>query len=105
MTISEFGKVNQLKSPLLKSVFGLTSDDDFSKKLEGLSLNQKKVLNQVNNELSVQAKSENILVTWFNEINRKLLHNFGLVTKRYPTFWSALSCCSGSTTNCFHLNP
>src|SRR5208337_1628237 len=81
MTISEFGKVNQLKSPLLKNVFGLTSDEDFSKKLEGLSLNRKQVLNQVNNELSVQAKSENILVKWFREINRSLLHNFGLVTK------------------------
>ena len=35
MTISEFGRVNQLKSPLLKSVFGLTSDEDFRKKLDG----------------------------------------------------------------------
>jgi hypothetical protein len=81
MTISEFGKVNQLKSPLLKNVFGLTSDEDFSKKLAGLRLNQKKVLNQVNNALYVQAKSENILVKWVNGICRKLLHNFGFVTK------------------------
>jgi len=81
MTISEFGKVNQLKSPLLKNAFGLTSDEDFSKKLEGLSLNRKQVLNQVNNALSVQAKSENILVKWFDETIKKLLHNFGLVTK------------------------
>jgi protein tyrosine phosphatase (PTP) superfamily phosphohydrolase (DUF442 family) len=81
MTISEFGKVNQLKSPLLKSVFGLTSDEDFQKKLDSLSLNQKEVLNQINNKLLLQAKSENILIKWFNEINRKLLYNFGLVTK------------------------
>lgn len=81
MTISEFGKVNQLKSPLLKSVFGLTSDEDFQKKLDGLNLNQKEVLNQINYKLLLQARSENILIEWFNEINRKLLRNFGLVTR------------------------
>jgi hypothetical protein len=81
MTISEFGKVNQLKSPLLKSVFSLTSDEDFHKKLDSCGLNQKEVLNQINHELFLKSRSENILVKWFNEINRKLLHNFGLVTK------------------------
>jgi protein tyrosine phosphatase (PTP) superfamily phosphohydrolase (DUF442 family) len=81
MTISEFGKVNQLKSPLLRSVFGLTSDEDFYKKLESLSLNQKEVLNQINNKLLLQSKSENISVKWFREISRKSLHNFGLVTR------------------------
>jgi len=81
MTISEFGRVNQLKSPLLKSVFGLTSGEDFQKKLEGLSLDQKEVLNQVNNQLLLQGKSESILVKWFREISRKLLYNFGLVTR------------------------
>jgi Tyrosine phosphatase family len=81
MTISEFGNVNQLKSPLLKSVFGLTSDEDFQKKLGGLSLDQKEVLNQINNKLLLQARSENILLEWFDEINRSLLRNFGLVTR------------------------
>ena len=81
MTISEFGKVNQLKSPLLKRVFSLTSDEDFQKKLASLGLNQKELLNQINNKLLLQTKSENILVKWFNEISRKLLHNFGLVTR------------------------
>ena len=81
MTISEFGKVNQLKSPLLKSVFGLTSDEDFQKKLDGSGLNQKEVLNKINNELFLQSRSENTLVEWLNGINRKLLRNFGLVTK------------------------
>jgi len=81
MTISEFGKVNQLKIPLLKSVFGLTSDVGIQKKVEDLSLNQKEVLNQVNNKLLLQAKSENILVKWFNGVIKQLLHNFGFVTK------------------------
>jgi hypothetical protein len=81
MTISEFGKVNQLKSPVLKNVFGLTSDEDFHKKLESLSLNQKEVLHQINNKLLLQAKNEDILVKLVNEICRKLLHNFGFVTK------------------------
>jgi protein tyrosine phosphatase (PTP) superfamily phosphohydrolase (DUF442 family) len=81
MTISEFGKVNQLKSPLLKGVLGLTSDEDFHKKLESLNFNQKEVLNQINNKLLLQTKSEDILVKWFREISRKLLHNFGLVTR------------------------
>jgi len=81
MTISEFGKVNQLKSPILKSVFGLASDEDFQKKLEGLGLDQKEILNQVNNQLCLQAKSESILLRGFREIGRKLLYNFGLVTR------------------------
>jgi hypothetical protein len=81
MTIYDFGKVNQLKSPLLKSVFGLTCDEDFHKKLESLSLNQREVLNQINNKLLLQSKSENILVTSFRDINRNLFHNFGFVTK------------------------
>jgi len=81
MTISEFGKVNQLKTLLLKSAFGLTSDEDLHKKLNSLSLNQKEVLKRINTKLFFQAKNENILVKWFREINRKLLHNFGFVTK------------------------
>jgi hypothetical protein len=81
MTVSEFGKVNHLGSSLLKSVFGLTSDEDFHKKLKGVSLNQKEVLNQINHKLLLQAKSENILVKWFREINKTLLHNFGFVTR------------------------
>jgi hypothetical protein len=81
MTISEFGKANQLKRPLLKSVFGLTSDEGLKKKLESLKLNQEDVLNQINNKLLLQARSENIFGEWFDEINRKLLRNFGLVTR------------------------
>jgi hypothetical protein len=81
MTVSEFGKVNHLGSSLLKSVFGLTSDEDFHKKLKGVSLNQKEVLNQINYKLLLQAQTENILVKWFREINKTLLHNFGFVTR------------------------
>jgi hypothetical protein len=81
MTISEFGKANQLKSPLLKNAFGLASWEDFQKTLKDLSLTEKEIFNQVNRELALQAKDENILVKWFNGIMKRLLHNFGLVTK------------------------
>ena len=46
-----------------------------------MNFHQKEVLNQINNELLLQARSENILVKWFKEINRRLLRNFGFVTK------------------------
>ncbi len=81
MTISEFGKVNQLKSPLLKSAFGLDAEEALQKKLKDLNLTPKEMFNRVNKKLALQAKSENILVKWCNEVIRKLLCNFGLVTK------------------------
>jgi len=81
MTISEFGKANQLNSPLLEKAFGLTSEGDFRKKLKDLNLTEKKVFDQVNKKLVLQAKDESLLKGWFNEVIRRLLHNFGLVTK------------------------
>jgi hypothetical protein len=81
MTVSEFGKANQLKGPLLKNAFGLASWEDFQKTLKDLDLTEKEIFNQVNRELALQAKDENILVKWFNGIMKRLLHNFGLVTK------------------------
>jgi hypothetical protein len=81
MTISEFGKANHLKSPILTSAFSLTSREDFQKKLKDLNLNQQKIINQVNKKLVLQAKNENILEKGFNEIIRRFLHNFGLVTE------------------------
>jgi hypothetical protein len=81
MTISEFGKVNQLEIPLLKRVFGLNSDEDLKKKLNSVGLNQKEVLKQINNKLLLQAKNENNLIKWFRGINKILLRNFGFVTK------------------------
>ena len=81
MTISEFGKANQLKNPLLKRAFGLTAREDFQKKLKDLNLNQKEIFDQVNRKLLLQAKDEHILEKWFKETIRRSLHNFGLVTK------------------------
>ena len=81
MTISEFGKANHLKSPLLKRAFGVTVDGDFKKKLKDLNLGQEQVFNQVNKKLALEAKDESILGKWFNEVMKSLLHNFGLVTK------------------------
>ncbi len=81
MTISEFGKANQLKSPLLEKAFGLTSGEAPRKKLKDLKLTEKEIFAQVNKRLALQAKDENILIQWFNGVIRRLLHNFGLVTR------------------------
>lgn len=81
MTISEFGEVNQLESPILKRTFGLTAEGDFQKKLKDLNLNQKEIFHQANKELALRGKSENIFIKSFNWIIKKLLHNFGLVTR------------------------
>jgi len=81
MTISEFGKANQVNSPLLQQAFGLTSEEDLRKKFKDLSLTEKEVFDLVNKRLALQAKNESILKGWFNEAMRRLFHNFGLVTK------------------------
>jgi len=81
MTIAEFGRVNQLQKPVLERAFGLTSGEDLQKKLKDLNLNQNEILTQVNKKLVQKAKSENIFVRSIDEIIRRLLHNFGLVTK------------------------
>jgi hypothetical protein len=81
MTISEFGKANQLKSPLLRTAFGLTAEGDFQKEFKDLNFTAKMIFDKVNKELALQTKNENIFIKSFNWIIKKLLHNFGLVTK------------------------
>ena len=81
MTIAEFGRVNQLQKPVIERAFGLTSGEDLQKKLKDLNLNQNEILTQVNKKLVQKAKSENIFVRSIDDIIRRLLHNFGLVTK------------------------
>ncbi len=81
MTVREFGKINELKSPLLKNVFGLASENDLQKQLSDLNLTHEEILNRVNEKLALKPNSENIFVKCVNEGARKLLRNFGLVTK------------------------
>jgi protein tyrosine phosphatase (PTP) superfamily phosphohydrolase (DUF442 family) len=81
MTISEFGEVNQLQGPILRSALGLTSGDEFQKKLRDLRLNQQEIINQINKALAQQEKDGTIFEKWFKETVRRLLRNFGLVTK------------------------
>jgi hypothetical protein len=81
MTIWEFGKVNGLPNSLLKKVFGLAPKEDLQEKLEDFGLTDKEILNRVNDELLLEFKNENLLIKGFNWTIRKLLNNFGLVTK------------------------
>jgi hypothetical protein len=81
MTVREFGEINELKSALLKSVFRLASENDLQKRLGDLNLTQEEILNRVNEKLALQAKRENVLIKGVNEVMRRLLHNFGFVTK------------------------
>ena len=79
MTVSEFGKVNRLPSPLLKKALGLTCTEGLQKRVQDLSLSHHEICSRVNDELVLRAKNENSakVFIWI----RKLLHNFGLVTQ------------------------
>ena len=81
MTISEFGKANQLKSSLVKQTFGLAAGEAHGKKLRDLNLTEKEIVDQVNKRLALQAKNEDIFTECFKGVIRRLLHNFGLVTR------------------------
>jgi polyferredoxin len=54
MTLSEFGKVNQLPNTLLKEAFGLVSKEDFQKRVSELGLSKDQILSRVNKVLALE---------------------------------------------------
>jgi NAD-dependent dihydropyrimidine dehydrogenase PreA subunit len=47
MTVSEFGKANQLPNPVLKEVFGLVSKDDLQKKVTDFKYSREQIVSRV----------------------------------------------------------
>jgi polyferredoxin len=56
MTISEFGKTNQLPNTVLKEVFGLASKEDLQKKITEFQYSQDQVVNRVNKRLALEGE-------------------------------------------------
>jgi polyferredoxin len=58
MTVSEFGKVNQLPNPLLKEVFGLASREDLQKQVTDFRLSKDQLLTRVNKALALEGEHQ-----------------------------------------------
>lgn len=56
MTISEFGKINQLPNTALKEVFGLASKEDLQKKITEFQYSQDQVVTRVNKILALEGE-------------------------------------------------
>jgi NAD-dependent dihydropyrimidine dehydrogenase PreA subunit len=56
MTLSEFGKVNQLPNTLLKEAFGLVSKEDLQKRVSELGLSKDQILSRVNKVLALEGE-------------------------------------------------
>jgi hypothetical protein len=67
MTISDFGKVNQLQGPIWRSALGLSSGDEFRKKLKDLRLNQQRMINQISKTLLQQENDRTFCEKWFQK--------------------------------------
>jgi polyferredoxin len=58
MTLSEFGKANQLSNPLLKEVFGLVSKEDIQKRVSEFKLSKDQILSRLNKIQAIEGEHE-----------------------------------------------
>ena len=58
MKVSEFGKMNGLPDPVLKEVFGLSSQEDLQKTVTEFHLSEEEILRQVNRAMALQSEHE-----------------------------------------------
>ena len=58
MTVSEFGKANQLPNTLLKEVFGLVSKEDIQKRVTEFHLSRDEILTRVNKVIALEGEHE-----------------------------------------------
>ncbi len=56
MTVSEFGKTNQLPNAVLKEVFGLASKEDLQKKMTEFHYSQEQIVTRVNKILALEGE-------------------------------------------------
>jgi NAD-dependent dihydropyrimidine dehydrogenase PreA subunit len=71
MTLSEFGKANELSNPLIKEVFGFTSREDLQKRVTEFNLSRDQIVNRVNRALALEGEHQS--KDWF-----KILLKFAL---------------------------
>ena len=76
MTVSEFGKVNQLPNTLLKEAFGLVSKEDLQKRVSELGLSKDQILSRLNKVLALEG--EHASKNWLKILIKFVLWTFFL---------------------------